>query len=455
MEKFNQPEVTDIVNAIGQVQARKSELEKEITDNKRRQSLYNQYIRETDGGISFTEFLNKKFGNKNAAHFAFDGFELDDSFTVNEKYQDVLNKKYQNTVNEYRNIIDVEAAFVGADEWANSIGGTFKKIGKSIGKVASSDAAKAIATGGLSLTKPGKKVADTKVGTALLSGGLSTKVGQTVATGGLNTKVGETVATGGLNTRVGRAVATGGLSETKAGKKVTEKVQEKVNKMSDVVGQAAEKGAKWVEEKGLQILKTLALAPMRIAFMGVVEINVWGLASDFEKVHQTSESKWTALMNLWYKLGGNRTKLKDSIKRGSKRKALKLKLGKSKGADGSVSFSVYSESDLPTNDKKYFNMVTEAMVVSATTIIVAALGVIGQAKASQQDNESAESAEDIAARQAAQLEAEMKIIADAQANGIDTEKTDLDNTKIWIYAGIAFGLIVIGTILYFALKKKK
>ena len=69
-------------------------------------------------------------------------------------------------------------------------------------------------------------------------------------------------------------------------------------------------------KKAFKNLKKVSLAPSRVAFLGLVEINVKGLATKLKKLPRTKVAK------MWEKFGGNVDKLYKSIERGAKRKKL-------------------------------------------------------------------------------------------------------------------------------------
>jgi hypothetical protein len=92
----------------------------------------------------------------------------------------------------------------------------------------------------------------------------------------------------------------------------------------------------WINDLNIsQKYKTLVLTANRLAFLGVVRINVLGLADLINMPSNSSLSlalrnesrpKVYAILNKWYKWGGNRTELVKTAIQGSKEKALGVNL---------------------------------------------------------------------------------------------------------------------------------
>lgn len=81
--------------------------------------------------------------------------------------------------------------------------------------------------------------------------------------------------------------------------------------------QKAVKALPAVTKKVVQGMKTTSLAVPRNAFLGLVVLNVKGLASSLKKlIDKGNDLKW------WVDLGGDRTKLKEAISSGIKKKAI-------------------------------------------------------------------------------------------------------------------------------------
>lgn len=95
-------------------------------------------------------------------------------------------------------------------------------------------------------------------------------------------------------------------------------IGKKITIVSKEKRQKAKENLKQVATKAGQGVKTVGLAPARAMFMTLVSLNVDGLASKIAKTSTTN------LLNSWYKLGGDRTKLSTAISKGSSRPVKKL-----------------------------------------------------------------------------------------------------------------------------------
>lgn len=97
-------------------------------------------------------------------------------------------------------------------------------------------------------------------------------------------------------------------------------------------------------------VKKVALAPVRGAFLGLVALNVRGLAS---KINTLVSKNDKDIKDFWLKLGGKYDKLLDAVNSGKSKKAL---FGKGKGVTGANEV-VY--------DERYISAVTLATVTAA------------------------------------------------------------------------------------------
>jgi hypothetical protein len=92
--------------------------------------------------------------------------------------------------------------------------------------------------------------------------------------------------------------------------------------------------------------KTIGLAPARAMFMTLISLNVDGFASKLAKTSTTN------LLNAWYKLGGDRTKLSNAISKGASRPIKKLGfLGKLKQIVGNTNISGIGAVEIPAEIK--------------------------------------------------------------------------------------------------------
>lgn len=106
--------------------------------------------------------------------------------------------------------------------------------------------------------------------------------------------------------------------ETRSTKKAS--IKEKKKTLKSAKGRKAKKEARKAlrSERGGSIIKRVAkvqVAPARIAFLGLVEINMMQLAKKLAKAWKQNPDK---VKKFWKKFGGDPNKLKNSIIRGSK-----------------------------------------------------------------------------------------------------------------------------------------
>jgi hypothetical protein len=88
------------------------------------------------------------------------------------------------------------------------------------------------------------------------------------------------------------------------------------------IGRRKKRGGKGnIFQRAARGAKTVALAPVRNAFLGVVELNLFGYASRIKKANQSKMQKF------WEGFGGDFSKLTASVNRGSKKKAILSKRG--------------------------------------------------------------------------------------------------------------------------------
>jgi hypothetical protein len=110
--------------------------------------------------------------------------------------------------------------------------------------------------------------------------------------------------------------------------------------------QAIKSGVKNVASKVSQGSKTISLAPARGMFMTLISLNVDGFASKLSKTNTTN------LLNSWYKLGGDRTKLAEAISKGASRPAKKLGfLPKLKKIIGNTKVNGMGATEIPSGIK--------------------------------------------------------------------------------------------------------
>ena len=116
-----------------------------------------------------------------------------------------------------------------------------------------------------------------------------------------------------------------------------------------------------VAKKVTQGAKTISLAPARGMFMTLISLNVDGFASKLSKTSTTN------LLNSWYNLGGDRTKLASAISKGASRPVKKLGfLPKLKKIVGNTNISGMGATDIPNEIK--------GQIISLCTIAGTSIG---------------------------------------------------------------------------------
>jgi hypothetical protein len=215
---------------------------------------------------------------------------------------------------------------------------------------------------------------------------------------------------------------------------------EKVPGLSKLVG--TEKSRSIVSGKIQSAVKTIGMAPMRAAFLGLLRINAFNIAYALKKQKDSKTANWNTIRNTkWAKFGGNRTELDSVVDKGSKVKApLGLKFKKTKGADGSDYLEVSGE--------------TAALIASAAPIVVAIMSALGKNSDVQMDQASAN---DIAAQAAAESAstAEAQAVQDQiNAEIPESEISDTEN-NMFKYILIGTGVLAVIGLTIWLIKRKK
>lgn len=189
-------------------------------------------------------------------------------------------------------------------------------------------------------------------------------------------------------------------------------------------------------------VKTVGMAPSRSAFLGILAINGFGLATDLKKEKDGKTAKWKTIRDTkWAKWGGNRTELDKTVDNGSKRKALKLSF--KKGADGT--------------EETYFNVAGEtvALITASVPLLVAVFAAIGKKPDENVDAKTLTDLDTEAKSQAATTEAAQKEQDVINATTPESEVSDSESPlKMWLWIG--GGLVVAalaGFFIYRAAKK--
>jgi hypothetical protein len=124
-----------------------------------------------------------------------------------------------------------------------------------------------------------------------------------------------------------------------------EKLERDAKALRDKAAKAAKDAQASIKAKAGQVTqgaKTVGLAPARAMFITLVSLNIDGLAS---KIANTNTAN---LLNAWYKLGGDRTKLGNAISKGASKPAKKLGfLPKLKKIIGNTNISGMGATEIP------------------------------------------------------------------------------------------------------------
>lgn len=198
-------------------------------------------------------------------------------------------------------------------------------------------------------------------------------------------------------------------------------------------------------EKIIGKLKTYYLAPSRGAFLGLVRLNVFGMASKLKEEKDKNSSKWDEMRNTkWAKWGGNRTELDSAVNKGSNLKPLTIKFKRNSNADGTGEIIVeYDEKRAKENGLDQYRYPTgveeaTALLTASAPIVVAALSLLGM---KLDDKETQDNLEAQADDTLNELE---------RQGGQKEEFINLpssQNNIYWLYGGI--GVLLIGGLSYY------
>lgn len=146
-------------------------------------------------------------------------------------------------------------------------------------------------------------------------------------------------------------------------------------KTSNVVKKAAS-SIPDAAKKLAQGAKTVSLAVPRNAFLGLVLLNVHGLATNLKKIY---DSKGMDGLKFWYDFGGDRSKLIDSIKQGATKK--KIFGIEEEQASYNEIFGGYSGDGIAVGDP----VTISAALASATPILIKVADIFKKAGISADD----------------------------------------------------------------------
>lgn len=370
--------------------------------------------------MKVVDSLKKKQGT---AQMYFNGEGIDDDFL----------EDYNKLVDEHNQIADVEQALINSYKEYRIVKGMGSPLNDiRVQEVTIDD--QYINTVGSNLRKA-KKVEDKKefmnfdwkrLGKGILTGGLSEA----------NTKVGKAVITGGLSTRVGKAVVSGGLSETKKGQVAN-------NKINDIMDRSTADIAKVSGGTAVNAVKsltgahpgTMALAPMRGAFSALMKLNLWNMATTIGQWRTKNPIKYKAMQDRWYKIGGSRYVFDSNVIEGQDKKPVRFLYKKNMfNAEGN-----------------YLNYVGEAVVayIGAASTVLTTMVAAFKKQGGVPDMPAGSEYE-------ATLTPEEEAILNAAVQEVASGDVNPDaNYTIWWVIGISAGLLAVGGLIWWLAKRKK
>lgn len=223
------------------------------------------------------------------------------------------------------------------------------------------------------------------------------------------------------------------------------------------------------------------LAPQRGAMLKLIKKNTWQMATDFKKLKDKADAgdaeakkKWKQKLDRWYGWGGSRKKFKQAIEKGAKKKGSNPKWKKKKGFDGFdediIEFSQqdYLEftSDLEVthiDEDEYAN--AAGIITSIISLASSLISKLFKGKKKKGESTGAPSGMDDGSADALFEEAEenepdfKEQLKYEDENPIPEDQRDkftVGGFPQWAKIAIGLGVItLIGTIIYYATKKKK
>jgi LPXTG-motif cell wall-anchored protein len=227
-------------------------------------------------------------------------------------------------------------------------------------------------------------------------------------------------------------------------------------KLKKFVKKVAKKAGSDLKKVG-QKLKTLNLAPIRGAYLGILKINLLGAASQLQEHKVAADKgskpdidKWKKVTDMWYKMGGNRTQFAKTVESGSKKKALLKK----KGADGQDEWGYMDGPYADGSEGEWKNVAGEgaALLTAAAAVITSVKKILGKSP-SGMDPESQKAVD----TEASKTDTEFQEAVQAGPNASIPEDKRQDETgmsmKTW--ALIGGGVAAAGLVLWLLLRKRK
>jgi hypothetical protein len=267
----------------------------------------------------------------------------------------------------------------------------------------------------------------------LYAGGLLSRI--------IGTKESRQATLGRIASIPSRIVGTKASRQASA-KRILEAPAKTISRVIGTPQSRAETNKRWASAA-----RTIGLAPSRGALLSLIRLNVFGLATDLKKEMDANSSKWDTVRNKkWTKWGGNRTELEKTIKKGAKKKALRIKFWKNNTADGSLDGTWVGTSD-------YLNAAGEvaAFLTAAAGLLVPLLGTINK----KLDTDTQEEITKQAELQKEILENEQAVQDLINENTTEDQRTSQDDMTPYYIAGGSLVLLGLGAYWYISTRKKE
>jgi hypothetical protein len=263
----------------------------------------------------------------------------------------------------------------------------------------------------------------------------------------------------------GNTVKTVTKKEKKAAKKAEKKekkAEKKVEKKEAKAERKEERKKMGFGKKLVRGFKVANLAPVRLAFMSLAAINIFGIASHLKKVKEAGEKgdaeskkKYDKVKEFWYKMGGDRRKFENMVIKGGARKPFLAKVKKKKGADGEDETIYLFAGDENYNEVMNVAGVDDAAIAAwiglATAVIAGVKKIAGKPK--EMDAETEAAIESDASEGAAEFDA---ALAEEEKKTVPEALRDVGaNTPKWVWFAIGGALLVGGFFLVRAIVKRK
>ena len=194
-------------------------------------------------------------------------------------------------------------------------------------------------------------------------------------------------------------------------------------------------------EGEVSAFKSVILAPVRGAYLSLIQLNYRGLASRIYAVRTKSPKEYSKILNVVKKMGGDTTKYQEAINRGKSKKPL---LGKPKSFDGFGAGGDTNPEYIMDSRAGVTLAGVTTFVATATPIITATLGllknIVGDKEPSEdtgKDKKDKDTGEDTS----------------GDTSGNTSGNTSVSDFPMWGYLAIGGILLTVFTIILIPKKK--